>query len=58
MKGLEIWANTALKLLKFSDQKGRNDTVNTLLMLLPGAEGGPSRLAHLNLDPGHPDRDC
>lgn len=58
MKGPEIWANTALKLLKFSDQKSRNETVNTLLMLLPGAEGGPSPLVHLNLDPGHPDRDC
>lgn len=58
VKGLEIRAKAALKLLKFSDQRSRNETVNILLMLLPGAEGGPSPLAHLNLDPGHPDREC
>lgn len=58
VKGLEIWAKAALKLLKFSDQRSRNERVNTLLMLLPGAEGGPSPLAHLNLDPDHPDGEC
>ena len=58
VKGLEIWAKAALKLLKFSDQRSMNERVNTLLMLLPGAEGGPSPLAHLNLDPGHPDGEC
>ena len=57
VKGLEIWTKVALKLLKFSDQRSRNEEVNKLLLLHPGAEGGPSPLGHSNPDPGHPDRD-